>query len=669
MTSLPVSLPAEHIPPGTPEWRSADTRAWLASVPGRWAHPLWALLALLGTGVWSLETGPVPPCTAADPCGTDWIGLLFAVLTLLGFLWVWRQPRLALAGLAVVLVGNAFDGGFSAVLEEPAALGFVGAVGFTAVTLVHRLAMAGRQQALALAAAGTVTHPLPAAARTFRRGRWSFALAAPLLAVAAFAFWQAQEVVDAYEERAAVLTPVSGEVTKVRDDDEATSLTVAVAGRGSYTIETGYPEDFPVGSTVDVLVDGDWARLVAEPYDVFGWELLVLASSVVGLAFLANGVDGRTRAERLRRGPLPVLRVLVREGHQDGRTWVYAADDPGGERPVLHFHSLYASDPEREAEEREERGTADGGEEGAGRDAAGLADELAGMAAILRGDDPAPVMREAVLYGVPYAGAELAFVSRDDEDADEVSLECSVTVVKPAVPGLFGSGEEFERAHGQDRAGVQGRHRPQGGERRERHHRRPVDEVAAAMEVSGEARSWSANGASRMVGVFLLLVQGGGMWAALDEGFSWSWLWLGLGLPWLVASVATALNWRITADRDGLWVARAWRVRRIEWSRITGVRHTNDAIRIELSPAGEGDGDGHRGGDTVQVSPSGWAWLERRLGRDPYAVRAADELRALLHRPDLRPLGEAPPSRQGMPLGPLLVVVSVVWGAAVLLLL
>ncbi|CAM5668726.1 hypothetical protein SMICM304S_02773 [Streptomyces microflavus] len=34
---------------------------------------------------------------------------------------------------------------------------------------------------------------------------------------------------------------------------------------------------------------------------------------------------------------------------------------------------------------------------------------------------------------------------------------------------------------------------------------------------------------------------------------------------------------------------------------------------------------------------TGWAWLERRLGREPYAVRAAEEVRALLLRPELRP--------------------------------
>ena len=46
----------------------------------------------------------------------------------------------------------------------------------------------------------------------------------------------------------------------------------------------------------------------------------------------------------------------------------------------------------------------------------------------------------------------------------------------------------------------------------------------------------------------------------------------------------------------------------------------------------------------------------------------ADELRALLLRPDLRPAGEALTDRQGIPVGPPLVALTVLWGAAVLLL-
>ncbi len=220
-------------------------------------------------------------------------------------------------------------------------------------------------------------------------------------------------------------------------------------------------------------------------------------------------------------------------------------------------------------------------------------------------------------------------------------VECSVTAVKPAVAKLLPSRPK-SLAEGTGRKGP----------------RRSVVEIAASMTPTDGLRVWKAHGLSRAVGVGLLLVQGGGMWAMLDDGFSWTWLWLVLGLPWLMTAVATALTWRITADRDGLWVTGAWRVRRIEWDAITAVRHSEDGIRI---------GTG-KGADNVELSPTGWAWLERRLGREPYAERAAEELRALQLGPELRPAEEAPAARQGMPVGPPLVALSVLWGAAVLLL-
>ncbi|GAA3393785.1 hypothetical protein GCM10017752_36310 [Streptomyces roseoviridis] len=620
-----MPLPAEHIPPGTAEWRTPDAERWLAAAPARWARPLWTLLVLVASLAWDVAEAPVAPCTSAAPCGTDWLGLGTAVVLLLTLYWVWRQPRLALVGLAAALTGFAVKGGFTSALGEPSAVAFLMAAAFTTAGIIHRLAAAGRQRARALEAAGPVAQPLPAAARTFRRGRLSFVLAALLLGVAGFGCWQVQQVVDAYEERAAGATHLSGRVTALeRDDDDIDIVEVEADGR-THRFETAYPEDFPVGSRVDIVVNGDWAALVAEPYDAVGWELLALVGFVAGLAFLANGADGRGRSQRLRREPLPVLRVLVREGHDDGRTWVFAADDPEGLRPILHFHSLYAFEEEEEEEAEDD----DGG------DAAVV--ELDKITEILRGEDPPPPLREAVLYGVPHAGAEVAFVAFDDEDDVEVSVQCSVTAVKSAGPALT---ERGRRRHE--------REDPQ----------RPFDGIAAGMTPSAGPRTWTAHGFSRAVGLGLLLVQGGGIWAALADGPSWHWLWLAVGLPWLVTAVATALTWRITADRDGLWVTGAWRVRRVPWNVITSVRHSDDGIRI-----------GRAKDSSVELSPTGWAWLERRLGREPHALRTAEELRALLLHPDLRPLEEAPAGRQGMPVGPPLVALSTLWGVAVLLLL
>ncbi|MYR93382.1 MULTISPECIES: hypothetical protein [unclassified Streptomyces] len=623
MNSPPVPLPAEHIPPGTAAWQTPDAQRWLAAVPARWAHPLWAVLALLVPMVWYIAASPLTPCTSAQPCGTDWPGIGMAVVLVLTPYWVWRQPRLALVGLAAGLVGYAGDGGFTESFGEPYALAYPLAAAFTTAGIVHRLTLAGRQRALALEAAGPVEQPLPAAARTFRRGRFSFGLAALMLAVAGFGYWQAQQVADAYEERAARATQLTGRVVAQEQDDDGDDILKVEADERTHRFETAVPEDFPVGSRVDIVVDGDWAALVAEPYDAFGWEALVVGGTAAALAFFANGVDGRTRSARLRRRPLPVLRVLVREDHEDGRTWVFAADDPEALRPILHFHSLHAFEDEDEEAD------------GDGDDADAV--DITKVRQILSGDDPPPPLREAVLYGAPYAGAEVALAARLDADEPEVLVECSVTAVKPATPGPVKRGPRRpERKNAQ----------------------RPVEEIVAAMTPGTGLRVWKAHGFSRAVGLGLLVVQGGGIWAMVDDGPSWHWLWLPLALPWLISAVATALTWRITADRDGLWVTGAWRVRRVAWDAVTAVRHSEDTIRV-------GTGKDH---PNVELSPTGWAWLERRVGREPYAVRAAEEVRALVLRPELRPAEEAPTARQGMPVGPPLVAVSLLWGAAVLLL-
>lgn len=645
MNTPPVPLPAERIPPGTAEWRSADARRWLAAVPAPWAHPLWATGALAAATVWSAGSGPEQPCTSASPCGAeDWLGFAFFAVLLLTLYWLWRQPRLALAGLGGLLAAGLVGGdGVGDMVADPSGLGFAVALAFAAAGLVHRLAAAGRQRALAHEAAGPVVAPLPDAARQFRRGRFSLVLATLLLTLAGYGYWQVTDEIAAYEERAARLVPVTAEVTRNEvNDDEVDVLTLDTGGEGgTRTVETLYPGDFPVGSRVDVLVDGDWTRLVAEPYDTVDGELLTLAALVAGLAFFANGVDGRSRAERLRRGPLPVLRVLVREDDDDGRVWVYAADDPDGERPLLHFHTLYAPDDEDEGDQEDED-DADDPREGLRR-----------LGAILKGEEPPAPLREAVLYGAPYAGAELAFVAREDEDETEVSVECSVTAVKPVVPKLLtGRAPGPERKDPRDASG--GRR----GHGRTTSPQRPVQEIAAGMKPTVAPRAWAAHGMSRTVGVFLLLFQGGSIWHIVDGGLSWRWLLLLLTVPWLTKSVSHALGWRITADRDGVWVSGVWRVRHLPWDAVAAVWHKDEGILIDPVK-----------GERIGLSPTGWSWLERRLGREPHAQRAADELRALLYDADLRPLEEAGPGQQGMPLGPVLVAVSVVWGAAVLLLL
>ncbi|GAA1910063.1 hypothetical protein GCM10009716_19910 [Streptomyces sodiiphilus] len=633
MTTPLVPLPPEHLPAGTPSWRSEDVRRWLAASPARWTNPLWSCTALVLASVWAVISIDEPVCTVNSPCGPQWWGMTLAGVALLELYWVARQPRLALLVLGPLTVLMLLTDDMMGEAPFTGNLPFLAAAAFTVAALLERLAAGARQRQLAERTAGSARHPLPAQAAAFRRGRIAFVLASALLAVAGFALWKGLAGVAGDEGRAARADRIEAEVTG-RDED---SVTVALPG-GERTLEALYPENHPVGERTAVLVDGSWARLVSEPYDAFGWQMLLLATGVPGIAALVNGVDGRRRGLRLRSQPQPALRVLVREGPGDSRIRVFAADDPAGSEPALLVHALpvdsdeIPDDPEATAAAAEEARQV--------------------MREVLRGSDTEPPLREAVLYGAPGSGADIAFLAMPEAGDEEPVLEFGVTPVRPASGRAGRQRAAGAAGHGEGRDGGRG-----GGARRERPRSRPAAEVAAGMTPSERPLSWSAGAASRGVAAFLLLVNVGFIWAVTSDGFGWSALLAVAGLPVLATSVATAANWRVTADRNGLWVAGPWRVRQVRWEELTGVRGHEDALTI----VGR-----HR---QIRLGPLGWGWLERKTRGRAVSDRAVEEIRALIHYPELRPAQEADPAQQGMPLGPAAVAAGVLWGAAVLFLL
>lgn len=68
---------------------------------------------------------------------------------------------------------------------------------------------------------------------------------------------------------------------------------------------------------------------------------------LVALTVVVEGALARYRAAGLRRRPVPVLTALARED-EDGRLWVYAADDTAGRRPL--FSCPVSPEPESEDE-------------------------------------------------------------------------------------------------------------------------------------------------------------------------------------------------------------------------------------------------------------------------------------------------------------------------------
>ncbi|TDC75797.1 hypothetical protein [Streptomyces hainanensis] len=630
-----LPLPSGHIPDGTRDWRAGDARRWLDAGPARWSRPWWAVLALLATCFWAIASTPVPVCSESTPCGPAWTGTWLAGLALLQLYWVWRLPDLARltlapAGLLCVLSDAALGRA-----EGPARVAVLLALGFALLGTIHRVAAHHRQQRLALDVAGPARHALPPEAAGFGRGRLSLAVGSVLLAAGALAGWQgAREVADD-EARADRATVLRAEVA--RQDEDGSEIAVLLPGEEEERVVEAYAEDYPVGSEVAVLVDGDRLGLVAEPYDAFGWQTLMLLLGVPGLAFLGNGLDGRLRAHGLRAAPLPTLRVLVAESRENGRTVVYAVDDPALARPVLSFTSLAVPADTDDVDEGHEGSEGESSEERRAAARAALED----AAAILKGEDEVPPVREGVLYGAPRPGGELALVA---DAFGEPMLELSTSPVRPA----------------REDTGDRGRS-PQPRPRRSRRRAGVVDasaaEAAAArLGPSTEPLSWSAGAVSRGVGFFLLFAQLGMVITVLSDGPGLSWVLL-LGLPVFVGASATALCWRITADRQGLWVTGAWRVRHIPWERLTTVRHEGDDIRFGV------------GNDpAIALSFTGAAWLERRLGHRPRAVRAVEEIRALHRGPELRPARDARPADHGAPIGPVVLgVIVLAWVTQLLL--
>ncbi|MFB9524108.1 hypothetical protein [Streptomyces cremeus] len=350
-----------------------------------------------------------------------------------------------------------------------------------------------------------------------------------------------------------------------------------------------------------LLVPGAGAVLlaVAAYFCLADWRAeskgVFLVSGTLGTALLVHAVAEWRGAARLRRHPQPVLRVLVRED-VDGRTLVYAADDTAGAEPLLGFRGR-------------------GGYEG-------------GAAPRPQGLGPRP-MREAVLYGVPALGAELVCVGAVDGPEGRVSVERGAGV--PARP------ERTTRTRSTERDGS------------------TVENIEHPTEaVATGPRQWGAGTVGRGLGAFFLAMAAGAVFNLVTGEMTWSWWMAVVSLPfWLTAS-ATAFNWRVTADRSGVWAAGAWRVKQVRWQEIEKVDTANDSFVLRGSE-----------GEAVALRPTGWTRLDHRTAAGHTAGHAAEAVRAMLADPELRPARESTTAEQGMPLGPVLVVGLLLWGACV----
>ncbi|MFH9547296.1 hypothetical protein [Streptomyces sp. NPDC017435] len=365
-----------------------------------------------------------------------------------------------------------------------------------------------------------------------------------------------------------------------------------------------------------------------------GWCLAGL-----GLTVLHSAVLARRRAAGLRRAPVAVLRVLVRE-NREVETEVFAADDVAALRPLFTV-SVSTTELDGAAQ-----GDNDGGD---GGDRDGDAVERDARELIARIDDErAGPLREAVLYGTPYDGAEVVFLAAAAKAGEPPVLEASVGPVRPVTGAAFRRMTRAERGRAFREA-------------RQQELRGAAAAVVVAERTEGKAdpvtaRRWRAGWADWSgVGLVLLFL------ASYWHGSSGWWTYVfGVGVPLLAAlMVPRRIAWRITADREGLWFNGLGAARHLAWEHVRAVECEGARLRIHSRQASFGE---------WRVASPRWPWLETRFGLlHPYE-RTAAEITAMWQDPAARPAGLTDERRRGRALWPLGAAIGIASAALVLFL-
>ncbi|MEU6378414.1 hypothetical protein [Streptomyces sp. NPDC046909] len=375
---------------------------------------------------------------------------------------------------------------------------------------------------------------------------------------------------------------------------------------------------------------------------------LTAGSFVIGLGLTAvlSGLIGRGRAAALRRAPVPVLRVLVRE-NTDVDAEVYAADDLGALRPLF---TVSTSELDDEGEGFFEDADDEDDEDDDFDEEAAEAEMLAALDR-LENEEPGP-LREAVLYGLPYDGAEILLVSADEEPGEPPLIERSQAPVRP-LSDRFGQ----RRIVGEKRAGTRKEAYRELGRLAAEAAVADLRSGAGAGAGSGSVRRWRAGWLDRLTAVVLVF-----WFVPMFAGESgWFWRYALGGFMALVGALVLPdrLAWTVTADSEGLWFNGFRRVHHIAWDDIRVVRCKGTELKI----------DSHRAAfPTWTMYGTRWPKMELRRGwRHPYE-RTAAEITAMWKDPALRPTVAASERERGRPMWPVSVVLAVVFAAGLVLL-
>jgi hypothetical protein len=338
----------------------------------------------------------------------------------------------------------------------------------------------------------------------------------------------------------------------------------------------------------------------------------------LALTMLLSGTLGRRRAIALRTAPAPVLRVLVgKDDHEDAV--IYATDDTEALRPLFTVATRAARDDEGEGDDKE------GKDDEAAREEL---EELLDAAAVVGSGS----LREAVLYGNPYDGAEILLVSAAEKPDAPPVAEWSTGPVRPLPEGAV-----RRRLAREERAVV----------------RKALDEEFAATVRAGTAvvpvRRWRA-GPVDWLGTFLVMLWAAVVLAVAADPDLWDGTVVLLGGLAGATLVPRKLCWRITADRTGIWLNGLRRPRHVPWADLRSARRQAFELQLRV-----------RDGDHWDVSAPRWPWLQRkRQLTHPYDALAA-ELAAMIADPALRPTGESGEKERGRPLWPFAVLLGIAW--------
>ncbi|NUS25378.1 MAG: hypothetical protein HOV92_14325 [Streptomyces sp.] len=405
----------------------------------------------------------------------------------------------------------------------------------------------------------------------------------------------------------------------------------ALAAAGGVTARVPYA-DLPVtrgrglawfGSAV--LAAGVAVSVTSEVWeDVVDQEGAATAGLYVaglGITVLLSAALGRRRAVALRREPVPVLRVLVRE-NADVDTEVFAADDLGALRPLFTVSTLEPDDEEQDETEDETEGEGDELDE----------EELNALLDRLDDDAPGP-LREAVLYGTPYDGAEIVLLAADEDPDEPPVAEYSTGPVRPL------SDRAVDRALVKEKraAAEEGR------------------SEAAAVRKPVTLGRWRAGWPDRLTATAVVLWAGQNLW-----GETGVWRWGVGGVLALCGAWALTywVGWRITADSAGLWFNGVRRTQHIAWDHIRIVRCKGTELRIDSRRATFSE---------WKAFSLRWRRLERRLGFVHPHERVAAEITAMWKDPAARPTGEIDARERDRRLWPVTLALLLAWTAALYL--